>query len=452
MALARLVLFTVLLAAAWVPIAQGAAPGGQGPGEPRWLTLRNGTRVLLAPDPRAAAVSLAVWIEAGVRYERPGILGISHLTEHLSTRGVLPGGDRELRRRIEAEGGTMASFTSADFTCVTYTVPRGALGRVVQLEAGRFTARPTQTMLDEDREVTLDENRVRAHVDPFEKPLEQLYAAAFPDHPYRWPVLGTDADLGRVTLADCEAFLRSRYVPDQALITIVGDFDPDEALADLRRHIEPIKRGGGRRPPAARQGEQPAVERRAVMAGELPVPVIVVGWRAPAGVDTDGAALETIATLLAGGGSGRLARRLVSEEQTCLFTRAGRDRQREATVLWVAAAVRPGADSAAVERALMEEVDRLASEALTGEELDRVRRQVEVAMLLGRQSATDRGQALGTAQMVAGDWRRADDDLERLRSLTPADVQGAAQRSLAPLRRTVVWLTAAAGDAGGSGP
>jgi len=437
----------------------GGAPAPVSPGAPssdpsgaRQLTLRNGARLLLVPDPRAASASVAVWVEAGVRYERPGSIGISHLAEHLSARGIAAGGERELRRRIEAAGGTTASFTTADFTCFAHAVPRAALELVLQLEAGRFTARPTQAMLELDRAATREEIRTRARVNPIERPLQHLYGTTFVTHPYRWPVLGSDEDLARITLKDCEEFLRSRYTPDQTLITVVGDFDPDEALGFIRRHIEPIERRSGRQAPPAGREAEPRRERRRVVTGDLPVPVLVVGWRVPAGADADdAAALDLLSALLSGGPSARLLARLVLGEQTCLFARTGRDRQRDATVFWAAAALRPGSDSSAVEGILVGEVEKLAGEPIGGEELDRARRQLELAILLGRQSARDRGQALGTAQMIAGDWRDADQQLERLRALTPADVQQAAARTLAAARRTVVWSTAAAPGAAETG-
>lgn len=436
-------LYTALLATLCASPARSADPAPDAAG-PRSITLKNGARVLLAPDARAAAVSVSVWIEAGVRHERPGIIGISHLLEHLSARGIAPAGEREVRRRIEAMGGRSASFTTGDFTCFTHSVPRAALGEVLGLEAARFSVRPTQAMLDQDRAATREENRARARANPLERPLQQLYAVAFTAHPYRYPVLGRDEDLARITLKDCGDYLRARYSPEHVVITVVGDFDPEEALGLLRRHVEPItRRGAGRT--AAVPGEAEAKgERRGSVVGELPVPVLVVGWRVPAGAPDEAAALDVISALLSAGSGARLTHRLVDQEKTCLLSRTGRDRQRDATLFWAAAAANPGGDSAQVERSLVDEVEKLAAEPVGGEELDRARRQLEVALLLGRQSAGDRGQVLGTAQMIAGDWRDADLQLERLRALTPADVQRAAARTFAAAQRTVVWVAAAA--------
>lgn len=417
-----------------------AAPAGSAP---RSLTLKNGARVLLAPDPRASAVSVGLWVEAGVRYERPGMIGISHLVEHLSARGVDPGGDAEVRRRIAALGGSSASFTSDDFTCFLDAVPRTGLETVLQLETRRFAARPTAAMLDQDRAAVRGENQTRMQLNPLERPLQELYFAAFPNHPYRFPATGIDQDLGRLSLKDCQDYLRARYTPDHLWVTIVGDFDADQAQELLRRTVESIGGKGDARPPALKLPESTG-ERRQTVAGDVPVPILTVGWRVPPDAG-DAAALELMAGVLSGGPSSRLPLRVVGDQQACLFARASRDRQRDATLFWAAAALRPGADSAAVEKNLIAEIERLATEPIPGEELDRARKQLEVALFISRESSADRGQALGMAQMIAGDWQDAHGELERLRSLTPADVQQVAARTLTAARRTVVWLRAAPG-------
>jgi zinc protease len=120
-------------------------------------------------------------------------------------------------------------------------------------------------------------------------------------------------------------------------------------------------------------------------------------------------------------------------------------------MFWAAAAPRAKSDTATVERALVGEIEKLASEPVSGEELDRARRQLEISLLLGRQTARDRGQALGTSQVLTGDWSNADRQLQQLRALTPADLQRAAARTLTPARRTVVWMTPRAAGAGSGG-
>jgi len=426
------------------PATAPATAPAQPPGSaPRSLTLKNGAHVLLAPDPHASAVSVGLWVEAGVRYDRPGMIGLSHLVEHLSARGADPGGDAEVRRRITALGGSSASFTSDDFTCFLDAVPRTGLEAVLQLETRRFAARPTAAMLDQDRAAVRAENQTRMQLNPLERPLQELYFAAFPNHPYRFPAIGIDQDLGRLSLKDCQDYLRTRYTPDHLWVILVGDFDADEVQGMLRRTVESIGGKGDASPPALKLPESTG-ERRQAVAGDLPVPILAVGWRVSPDAG-DAAALELMAGVLSGGPSSRLPLRVVGDQQACLFARAARERQRDATLFWAAAALRPGADSAAVEKSLIAEIERLAEEPIPGEELDRARKQLELSLLVSRESSLDRGQAIGMAQMLAGDWQDAHRELERLRTLTPADVQKVAARTLVAQRRTVVWLSAAPG-------
>jgi zinc protease len=427
--------------------ATPAAPAS--PNAPRMIVLRNGVRALLAPDARAAAVDVAVWCEAGVRYERPGNRGISSLVMHLSGYGAAPGGEDELRRLIEGAGGNSVSYTNADFTCFSHTVPRAALELAVRLEAGRFGLRTTQRMLDQARVAVREENRARAASNLLEPGFQRLYATVFPAHPYRWPVFGSDQDVSRITVGDCEQFLRGRYTPDHILLTVVGDFDPDQASDALRRWFEPLRGRGERATTVAEP--QPRGERRAAAHGDVAVPVLIVGWRAPAGASGDAPALDVLSVLLSAKSAGRLNRRLVSGDQASRFAQTGRDGRRDGTMFWAAAAPRSERDTAAFERALVGEIEKLATEPVSGEELDRARRQLEVALLLGRQTARDRGQALGTSQIITGDWSSADRQLERLRALTPADLQQAAARILTPARRTVVWMTPRSDGAVGGG-
>jgi zinc protease len=421
------------------PAARAAAPAA-----PRTLTLANGMRVVLAPDARDGMVDVSVWYATGARYERSGSIGISHLFERLSSYGAVPGGTAEIRRTIEATGGNSTSYTGPDFTCYTHTVPRDAVDLALRLEAGRFALKPTAVMLDTERAIIRDELRVSAHTNPLERGMQRIYATAMPSHPYRWPVLGSDADLQRITVKQCEEFEKTRYAPDQALVVMVGNFDPDQATESLKRAFEPIRRRGRIEKPAI-----PADQTRQLRAYDtvdVQVTVIMVGWRVPAAAATDGPALDLISTLLTRGASARLGRRRTAEDTIGLFAQTGRDQRRETNLFWAASAARSAADSTAIEHWLVGEVERMATEPVSGEDLDRARRQLSLALLMQRQTTRDRGQALGTSAMAGGDWGEADRHLKRLESLTPADLQAAAARTLVAAHRTVVWIMPGGGQ------
>ncbi|MBI5709027.1 MAG: insulinase family protein [Candidatus Eisenbacteria bacterium] len=438
-----LLLFACAAAAAPGPASgadTGARPAASGPAEARLVTLKNGMRLLLAPDSTAAAVDLAVWVDAGPVHERAGATGVAHLFEHMMFRGSAHVAAQEHSRLIQAEGGTANATTTPDLACYYQTLPRAALELAFRLEGDRLASLElSPENLEAERSVVRDEKRWRAENSPVGRALQQLYAVAYTRHPYRWPVIGLDEDLARVTLEDCRQFFRGHYAPDNALVTVVGDFDAGEALGYAKRWLEPVPRRRVDATPVPAEPPQTA-ERRATARMEVPVRLLVLGWKAPGHADPDGPALQLLARIAFNGPSSRLNRALVSGgKQSCLLVQGGLDGRKDAQLLYAVAALRPGADSARVERDLVGEVEKLAGEPVSDEELDRARRQEEIGTLFSWQTARGRAEALGTAQLVDGDWRAAGERLERLRRLTPADLQRAAGRVLQAAGRSVVW-------------
>jgi len=418
----------------------------------RSVTLDNGLRVLLAPDSLAGALDVAVWYGAGTRYERAGLSGLTHLMERRMFGGSPRYAAGEHRRLVQAEGGTVNTFTTPDASCFFQTVPAEALDLALRLEADRAGGlKLTQAGLDRERRLARERRKPLAVNTPVARGLRRLYATAFEGHPYGWPVTGLEPDLDRLTLAAWEAYQRERYVPGNAVLTVVGRFDPDQALQLVRRHFGPL-------PPRAVPASKPAApapqdgERRATERTEGEIPVVLVGWRAPGGADRSSVALEVVSRVLTSGSG--LRRVLLRPPAPCLAVEGAFDVRRDASLMYVAAALRPGADSAAVERALLAECEKLAMEPVDAAELDRAKREVELALLLEWETAHGRAQRLGRAEAVYGDYRLEAERLQRLRELAPDDLMRAAAAVLRPDQRSVVWLTpakAAGGEARGKG-
>lgn len=427
----------------WSAAVHAASPPATQPGAlgaVREVTLRNGLRLLLAPDTSATALDVAVWYDAGTTQEHPGRTGISHLFEHLMFGGSAHHGPREHNRLLQAEGGTANAYTTPDLTCFYETMPREALGLAFELEADRMASLTlTAQTLEAERRVVREEKRWRTRGNPVGLALQRLQALAYVAHPYRWPVVGLDEDLERITLEDCKDYYRTHYAPNNALITVVGDFDPDEALALARRTLETVPR---RKSAPARPPVEPVQtsERRAWERADVLSPLLLAGWRTPPDADPDTPAFELIAYVLGTGPVSRLNRSLVVERPYSVFTQADFEGRRDSGLLYAIAAIKPGADSSQVESALLADVERLATEPIAAEELNRARRQLELQTLFDWQTSRSRARAIGTAAMVDGNWRAAAQRIERWRTLTPADVQRAAARVLRPAGRNLVWF------------
>jgi len=431
-------------------VAALAAPSMGRTAEVQTVTLGNGLVVLLAPDPRATALDVAVWYRAGARYEKPGTTGITYLFGRLMFRGSKEFPSGAHRNLIEAQGGSANSIANPDFMCFYETLPREGLELALRLEADRMSALEiTQAKLDTELRAVRGE-RQRIQGNPLGRGLEELYARAFAGHPYGYPVLGTEQDLDRITLPDVEAYYRERFSPQNAVLTVVGAFDAASAQSLVRRYFERVpKHSGNRFQPTALAAQ--SEERHGWVPLNAPGSLLLVGWRGPAARDPDSPTLDLISHLLTAGPSSRLSRVLVRSGQPFVGTQGRLDYNREASMLLCMAGVRAGSDSVEAEGTLVAEVEKLVREPVGEDELEPAKRRVEASLLFQSQTARDRAGALGLAQLLQDDFKPASDRIERIRRVTPADLQRVAAKVLRPEARTVVWVGSPSAPAGGGG-
>ena len=289
------------------PAAGGTQPAGPAPATVvRLVTLKNGMQLLLAPDSSATATDVAVWYRAGTKHEHAGITGISHLFEHMMFDGSAHYGPQEHSRLVQAEGGTANAYTAPDYACYYETIPPAALELVFRLEADRIASLKLGSgALDAEKRMVREEKRWRADSGPAGRALQRLYRLAWATHPYRWPLVGLDEDLDHITLADCQQYFEDHYAPNNALVTVVGDFDPELALKAAQRWLEPLTRRRVMDDAPALEPTQTG-ERRRSEPSELPFAQLVVGWKTPGRPDPDAAELGLLAHLLVGGPDSRL--------------------------------------------------------------------------------------------------------------------------------------------------
>ena len=403
-------------------------------------TLGNGLRLVLAPDPRAHSVDITVWYDVGASQDRSGKTGLAHLFEHLMFRGSTHFGQGEHARRVRAEGGSSGAVSTHDFTAFYQTLPGDAVELAFRLEADRMSGlQITQEGLDLERAQVAGERARRAT--PTTVGLDLLYSRAWEGHPYARSLYGLDADLARLTLQDCRDFLRTRFGPDRALITVVGNFDPEAVRALAKRHFESLKPTKVR-PAALGTPRAQTSERRASGRSPSAVRVMMAGWRVPPRGHADWPVYSVLATLLARASDAPLARTLIVDRPLCTSVNADVDSRREGSMFYLAAVVNPEADSTEVEEQAFKEVGRLLVEPVKPADLERARRQAELGLWLGLQTPRDRAHAMGTSAMLAGDPNDLGRLAARLREVSAADIQRVSTQ-LEPALRTVVWLSPA---------
>jgi len=432
--------------------AMGAAGPSQaaGPAAPRRLEpsafpvrehlLPNGMKVLLLPEHSVPTVTYYTFFRVGSRNERTGITGISHLFEHMMFNGAAKYGPKEFDRQLEARGGYSNAYTSNDVTAYYEDFDRDALALVVDLESDRMRSLSlTAETLASEREVVKEERRYRVDNDIGGLVDEELDALAFVAHPYHWPVIGWMGDLDRIAREDCVAYFRTYYAPNNAVLIIVGDFEPDEALALVSKAYADIPRGP---PPPAVAAYEP--EQRGERTGRVhhpaQAPMLELGYKAVAGTHADAAALDVVQAALSVGEGGRLHRSLVREQEVATSVGASFEWRVDPGLFKVSMELAPGADPRKAVAALDAELARFQSAPPPEAELSRAKNILRGQFLRGLATHNGRAHAMGEFEILFGSWKAMFDVLDRYEKVTPEQAQAAARRYLVPSRRTVVEL------------
>jgi zinc protease len=403
-------------------------------------TLDNGLRVLLQEDHRSPVASFQVWYRVGSRDERVGLTGLSHYLEHMMFKGTPTYGPRVLSKLIETAGGHDNAFTSRDVTAYQVSVAADQLDLVLELEADRMRhllLDPRE--VDAERKVVMEERRTRSADDPVGALAELFNTVAFVAHPYRLPTIGFAQDIERLTAGDLRAWYDAYYRPNNAIVVAVGDFVATELLAKIRTRFEGIPRGLDPPRVAVTEPEQRG-ERRVWLRTEAQLPVVFAGYPAPNHRSDDAYALEVLSTVLSGGRTSRLYRRLVYEERLAL--EAGGDYSRltlDPDTFTFYVTVLPDRTVEEAERVLTAEVERLRTELVSEEELQRAKNQLEAAHLFGLDSVFSRSATLARHEMLGG-WRLRDAYLPGVRAVTREDVRRVAERHFVAERRTTAIL------------
>jgi zinc protease len=423
-----------LLLLLWVLVSGGRAWGAT---EPFEATLDNGLRVLLLEDHRSPIVSFQGWYKVGSRNEMPGATGISHLLEHMMFKGTPNYGPRVYARLIEQNGGQDNAFTSHDHTGYYVNIAADKVDLVIALEADRMRNLLLDPKdIDAERQVVMEERRTRTEDDPDGFLGEELAAIAFKAHPYRWPIIGWMEDVRRITPEEIRAYYATYYVPNNALVVAVGDFNGPELLEKIKRAFGPIPRGP--EPPPVRAAEPPQNgERRVTVRKEAKLPLIYVGYPVPNFRSSDAYALDLLSTILSDGRSSRLYRRLVYEAQIAL--NAGGDYSyfsADPNLFWFYATALPGHSIESVEKALYQEVERLKTELVSETELERAKNQIEAAFVFRQDSIHRRASLLARFELIGG-WRLLSRFVPAIRAVTAQDLQQVARTYFPDDRRNV---------------
>jgi len=407
--------------------------------------LENGLKLIVKEDHRAPIMVSQIWYKVGSSYEHDGITGVSHVLEHMMFKGTKAVPSGEFSQIISENGGRENAFTSQDYTAYFQTMEKSRLPVSFELEADRMRnlTIPDKEFLKEVQ-VVMEERRMRTEDNPQSLTYEQFNATAYASSPYRLPVIGWMDDLENLQVGDLRDWYQKWYAPNNATLVVVGDVDPEEVYTLAREHFGPLK-------PSDISAVKPRLEiaqrGRKEIKVEAPakLPYLMMGYKAPVVLTAERPwepyALEVLAGILDGGDGARLASELVRGKAVAASAGAGYDgHDRMESLFLLSGTPSNGYTVKDLEKALLEQVQRLRETPAEQEELDRVKAQLRADKVYEQDSIFYQAMQLGILETVGLSWKDAEHYLERIEAVTAEQVQAVADKYLVQDRLTVAEL------------
>jgi predicted Zn-dependent peptidase len=415
--------------------------------------LQNGLLLTLSPDKTAPIVAVNLWYHVGSANEREGRTGFAHLFEHMLFQGSQNVAANEHFELVQRAGGTLNGSTWLDRTNYFETVPSQQLELALWLEADRMARllpAMTQEKLDTQRDVVKNERRWSVDNQPYGSWWERLPALCFPpSHPFHHSLMGSMEDLSAASLEDVAAFFRTYYTPDNAVLTIAGDIDEEDARRLVDLHFGSIPPGNGR-PPLASLDVAPTfgASLRELVEDDVAVSRVFLACRTPV-LGSQGYYAASLLTSMLGTGRGsRLHQHLVRERQLASATTAFTfDLSKGSDLLVVDATARPGVSVEALEQGIADVLDELTAHGPRPGERDRVLAQVETDFATSMQRAGDRAEQLSRFATYFGDPSLLNEQVPRYRAVTERQLHAMAVERLGPDNRASLMFVPRQGSA-----
>jgi zinc protease len=409
-------------------------------------TLDNGMEVFVRADHRAPVVTSMVWYRVGGIDEHLGKTGVSHVLEHMMFKGTEEVGPGRFAEIIARNGGQNNAFTGQDYTAYFEKLAADRLEVALRLEADRMAnLLLKQEQFDKEVQVVMEERRLRVEDDPRSQAHETLRAVAFDAHAYGHPIIGWMEDLKALELGDLETWYERYYSPRNARLVVAGDVEPERVFALAEEYFGDLEAGAE----PAKINPNPATEARGARTVDLElqarVPYLAMGYHVPnlpaADHDWEPFALRLAAGILDEGRSARLAARLVRGQGLAASAGAYYGAESRAPGLfYLEGTPAPDAEPAELEQALLDQVAELRKQPVSADELDRVKRQIAASEVFQRDSVFYQAMQIGQLETIGYGHEYLDTYLERIRAVTPEQIQQVAKKYLTPQRRTLVRL------------
>ncbi len=403
-------------------------------------TLPNGLRLVLQPDRSLPLVAVNLWYHVGSKNEQPGHTGLAHLFEHMLFQGSQHVGTNDHFGHLQKVGGIANGSTSKDRTNYYETLPSSYLDLALWLESDRMgflLPALSAEKLENQRQVVANERLQRVDNQPYGRASERVFELLFPgEHPYRWPVIGYMPDIQGATLEEVAGFFATYYRPNNAVLTLAGDLDPEAALASVERYFGELP--AGELPASPRPQPQPAVAVREELEDDVALPRVWVACRIPPYGQRPWYAADLLSSALGDGKASPLYQDLVYDRQIAQSVGAFVYEYELSGIFLVVATGRQGQSARELEAAIAGHLDRLAVAPPAAADLARARSRLQSSFFDQLQSLDGRADLLAQWTTYFDDPTRLYEEDRRHADLEPEELCALAQGYLAAEQRVVL--------------
>lgn len=403
------------------------------------VVLENGLKVIMIENHKVPVVTFQVWYRSGSRRDPWGRSGLAHLFEHLMFKGTRKTSGEEFTRTIQRLGGEYNAFTSSDFAAYFETLSSDRFHIALELEADRMENLVLQEEeFRTERQVVVEERRLRTADNPKASLFEQLSATAFQTQPYHWPIVGWMADLKRITLEDARMHYGRYYCPANAFIVVVGDFDRKKLTSRIQKTFGSIHKGPSS--PLEKYEDPPQRGERTVhLLRDAELPFMALGYHVPRIGSPDSFPLEVLAAILSLGKSSRFHENLVRGGLTVSADAENALVSVDPGLFVITAEALPGKSLSEVRDALEKELENLRREKAGTREIEKAVNGLESSFVFSQDSFFMQALLVGRFE-IASTWKDVDNYIPGLRKVTPEEVRRVVRRYLVPENRTVAIL------------
>ena len=403
--------------------------------------LKNGLHVILHEDHSAPIVAVSVMYHVGSKNEDPTRTGMAHFFEHLLFEGSENIGRGEFFKYIQNAGGQNNANTSNDRTFYYEVLPSNQLELGLWLESERMLHAKVETIgIETQREVVKEERRQRVDNQPYGNLIEETMKRAYQQHPYQWPVIGSMDHLNAATDEEFMAFYKTFYVPNNAVLSIAGDFDRKDLKKMIEGYFGPVPRGTKDIPRPDITEAYKMKEVRDTIWGDDQLPLVLMAYPIPAEGTPDYYAVDLLNTALSGGQSSRLNRAVVDEQELAVFCGAFSFGLEDPGQTIAYAVANIGTDPAEVEAAMIREINEVKAKGISDAELEKLKNQVESSFVQSNGTVRGIAESLANYHMYYGDANLINNEIDRYMAVTAEDIQKAAAKYYNHDRKVVLYF------------